>query len=118
MGLDIGFYRDGEEVFYLRNHDDFFDALVKGSGGNVYDGYTDFYVTLGTLEVVAAMLSKEFAALGLTGADAVSDIPEKFHDLDARAAEWKELLRYYPAIVVFLAKDIVENGPLICSWSA
>jgi hypothetical protein len=64
------------------------------------------------------MLSKEFAALGLTGADAVSDIPEKFHDLDARAAEWKELLRYYPAIVVFLAKDIVENGLLICSWSA
>jgi len=118
MGLDIGFYRDGEEVFYMRNHDDLFAAFAEGSGGNVYDGYSDFYVTLGTLEVVATTLKKEFAALGLTAADAVSDIPEKFYDLDARAAEWKELLRYYPAIVVFLAKDIVENGPLICSWSA
>ncbi|MFG6665254.1 hypothetical protein ACGYKB_18540 [Sulfitobacter sp. 916] len=35
MGLDIGFYRDGEEVFYLRNHDDFFEALANGSGSSV-----------------------------------------------------------------------------------
>ena len=118
MGLDIGFYWDGEEVFYLRNHDDLFEALAEGSGGNVYDTYSDFYVTLGTLAVVATMLKKEFAALGLTAADAVSDISEKFYDLDARDAEWKDLLRHSPAVVTFLAKDIVENGPLICSWPA
>ncbi|MFG6531565.1 MULTISPECIES: hypothetical protein [unclassified Sulfitobacter] len=118
MGLDMGFYRDGEEVFYLRNHDRLFDAFAKGSGGNVYEGYSDFYVTLGTLAVVATMLEKELAASGLTLADALSDIPEELHDLDARAAEWKDLLRYYPAVVTFLANDIVENGPLICSWSA
>ena len=45
MGLDIGFYRDGEEVFSLRNHDEFFEALAEGSGGDVYEGYSDFYVT-------------------------------------------------------------------------
>jgi len=118
MGLDIGFYRDGEEVFCLRNHDGLFDAFAKGSAGNVYEAYSDFYVTLGTLAVVATMLKKEFAASGLTLADALSDVPEEFYDLDARAADWKDLLRYYPAVVTFLANDIIENGPLICSWSA
>ena len=118
MGLDIGFYRDGEEVFYLRNHDDLFEALAEGSGGNVYNGYSEFYVTLHTLAVVAIMIKKEFAACALTADDALSEIPEQFHSLDARAAEWKELLRYYPAIVAFLANDIILNGPLICGWSA
>lgn len=118
MGLDIGFYRNGEEVFYLRNDDNLFAALVEGSGGDVYDGYSDFYVTLHTLAVVASMIKEEFAACALTAGDALSEIPEQFHSLDARTAEWKELLCYYPAIVALLAKDIIVNGPLICGWSA
>ena len=118
MGLDIGFYRDGEEVFSLRNHDEFFEALAEGSGGDVYEGYSDFYVTLDTLAVLEGMIEDGFTDCGLSPDEALADIPDAFHDLDARDTEWKDLLRYYPAIFAFLAEDICENGTLICGWSA
>lgn len=118
MGLDIGFYRDGEEVFSLRNHDEFFEALVEGSGGDVYEDYSDFCVTLDTLAVLEGMIEDGFTDCGLCPDEALADIPDAFHNLNAQDAEWKDLLRYYPAIVAFLAEDISANGPLICGWSA
>lgn len=118
MGLDISFYRDGEEVFYLRNHDDLFGNFADASAGNVDEIYDDFYVTLDTLEMVDAMLESQFAACGLAPSDALTEIPEQFHDLDARDAEWVQLLRYYPAIIELLRSEITDSGPLVCSWSA
>ncbi len=76
MGLDVGFYRDGEEVFDLRNHDDLFEFFADASAGNVDEIYDDFYVTLGTLDIVDAMLEKEFAACGLAPSEALTEIPE------------------------------------------
>ncbi len=118
MGLDVGFYRDGEEVFDLRNHHDLFEFFADASAGNVDEIYDDFYVTLDTLDIVGTMLEKEFAACGLAPSKALTEIPEQFHHLDARDEKWAQLLRYYPAIIAFLRSEIVESGPLVCSWSA
>tara|TARA_R110002049_G_scaffold299897_1_gene490376 strand:+ start:418 stop:774 length:357 start_codon:yes stop_codon:yes gene_type:complete len=118
MGLDIGFYCDGEEVFYLRNHDGLFEFFADANSGYVDDVYSDFYVTLGTLHLVEAMLEMEFTCRGLVHSDALTELPDEFHKMDAREEEWEQLLRYYPAIVELLRLKIVASGPLICSWSA
>ena len=118
MGLDVGFYRNGEEVFDLSNHDDLFEFFSDARAGNVDETYSDFYITLDTLDMVVAMLEIQFAAWGFAPSEAPTEIPEQFHDLDARDEEWEQLLRYYPAIIALLRSEIIESGPLICSWSA
>ena len=50
MGLDVGFYRNKEEIFYLRNHRDFLTLFDEDIGGRVNDIYNDFYVTLETID--------------------------------------------------------------------
>jgi hypothetical protein len=87
--------------------------FADASAGNVDEIYNDFYVTLGTLDIVYAMLEKEFAACGLAPSEALTEIPEQFHDLNARDEEWAQLLHYYPAIIELLRSEIVEPAP----WS-
>lgn len=115
MGMDICFYRDGEEGFYLRNHDVLFAVLTEGSVGEADEDHSDFYVKIDTLAVVVGMIEVGFDDCGLTADEILADIADAFYALDARDTEWKELLRYYPSIVALLTEDTSANGPLICS---
>ena len=118
MGLDVGFYRKEEEIFYLRNHHDFFELLDERIGGRVDDIHDDFYVTLSTLDLVDARLEQLFASCGIAASHALTKVPARFYDLDARETALDDLLRYYPAFVELVRSDIIKQGPLICGWSA
>ncbi len=118
MGLDIGFYRNEEEVFYLRNHCSFFTLIDEHVGGRVDAIHDDFYVTLHTLDLVDARLKQLFASCGIALSAALTDIPDEFHDLEPEDLAWDDLLPYYPAVVELLRSDILKHGPLICGWSA
>ncbi len=118
MGLDVGFFRDEEEIFYLRNHHDFFELFDEQVGGRVDDIHDDFYVTLDTLDLVDARLEQLFAYWEIAESLALAEVPAHFYDLDVRDTELDDLLRYYPAFVELMRSDIIEYGPLICGWSA
>lgn len=118
MGLDVGFYRNEEQIFYLRNHHDFFALFDEHIGGRVDDIHDDFYVTLDTLDLVGMKLDDLFAFCDIPASHALTEVPARFHNLDARDAALDDLLCYYPACLELLRSDVIEHGPLICGWSA
>tara|TARA_R110002124_G_scaffold97642_2_gene242637 strand:+ start:1287 stop:1643 length:357 start_codon:yes stop_codon:yes gene_type:complete len=118
MGLDVGFYRNKEEIFYLRNHRDFLTLFDEDIGGRVNDIYNDFYVTLETIDLVDAMLAELFIDCKIPASSALTEVSDRIHEMDARDEDLKDLLCYYPAIIRMLRADITKHGPLICGWSA
>jgi len=118
MGLDIGFYRDGESIFDLRNHDKFLDLFLSQNVQRVRSEYSDFYIDFRVLNGVCEALRGEFSKHGLTEADMPEEVPETFWDLDARATPWETLLPVYALLVGTLRREVYEHGRLICGWSA
>ena len=118
MGLDLSFYKDGEELLYLRNHDEFLDLFSNQKAQEVQPEYTDFYVDMTVLNGVASDLQQEIRALGLTQRQLPREVPESFWDLDARAAPREDLFSVYPLLVQNLRRAVYERGTLICGWSA
>jgi hypothetical protein len=117
MGLDIGFYKDGEVIFDLHNHDDFLELFFSQKVQQVRSEYTDFYVDFRVLNGVSEALREEFREHGLTEADVPEEVPGTFWHLDARATPWETLLPIYPLLVRILRRVVYERGPLICGWS-
>ncbi|MGM0662484.1 MAG: hypothetical protein ACQEUH_15120 [Pseudomonadota bacterium] len=117
MGLDVGFYHQGEELFYFRNHREFFGLFDDAIGGRVSDEYDDFYVTEDTLDEVEAELRAWLLDAKLTEQDMVTSIPDWFWD-DPRDLTSKEMLRHYPAVVQRMREAVEEHGCLVCGYSA
>lgn len=118
MGLDIGFYKNGEELLYLRNHDEFLDLFINQEVQRVRPDYDDFYVDMRVLNGVAADLREDVREHGLTKADLPDEVPASFWHLNARATPWEILLPVYPLLVWSLRSAVYERGTLICGWSA
>ena len=118
MGLDIGFYKDGEAIFDLRNHDEFLRLFFQQNVKRVHSEYTDFHVDFRVLNGVSEALREEFRKHSLTVADIPEEVPATFWDLDARATPWETMLPFYPLLVQILRRELYKRGRLICSWSA
>ncbi|WP_295512896.1 hypothetical protein [uncultured Sulfitobacter sp.] len=118
MGLDIGFYRNKKEIFYLRNHNEFLSLFDEEIGGRVRDEYDDFYITLDTINVAAYRLAWLFIYCKVAASKALNEIPDSLYELDAREEDLAHLICYYPAIVELLRSEVMKHGPLICGWSA
>jgi hypothetical protein len=117
MGLDIDFYHNGEELFSLRKHHEFFCLFDEDIGGRVSSEYSDFYVTEDTLDKVEAALHARIRHAKLQEQGMVKTVPAWFWG-DGDDLTWVEMLRYYPAVVELMRDAVQERGYLICSYSA
>ena len=118
MGLDVGYYRDHEELYYVRGHFELFCLFDSRMAETVYDGYDDFYVTEDMLDDVADKLEKWLKSEGLSAVVIDPNAYRKLDDLNERTDSWAELLPCYVAFIDMLRDDVDLNGPLVCSYSA
>ncbi|MBB5723659.1 hypothetical protein FHS72_003304 [Loktanella ponticola] len=124
MGLDVGFFHGGEEVFGFQGHYDFFYHFIIKSEDAAYEDYDDFYVNSETLDHVHQRILQEIKLNNMSDKDILTEVPDNFWELDASdfaldkgETSWKELLCYYPAIIRLLQNAVRENGPLVCGYS-
>ncbi|MCB1355927.1 MAG: hypothetical protein KDK53_05315 [Maritimibacter sp.] len=118
MGLDVSYFRNHKELYYVRGHYELFCLFDSSKAEIVYDGYDDFYVTEDMLEDVAAKLESWLKSEGLYAVEIDPDAYLKLDALDERKDAWADLLPSYVAFVAKLRDDVYLHGPLVCSYSA
>lgn len=120
MGLDIHFVAPGDEgsLFYLRNHDDFFDLLCNPEPEPYRPEYSDFLVTHDVLDRMDASMSADLEAEGLSWNSVPEQLPHDFAHWDAREMPWAELVPGYLRLIEELRACVDEHEYIICSWSA
>ena len=118
MGLDVGYYRNHEELYYVRGHYELFCLFDSSKAEIVYEDYDDFYVTEDMLDDVAVKLEGWLKSEGLSAVVIDPNAYRKLDDLNERTDSWADLLPSYVAFVAKLRDDVYLHGPLVCSYSA
>ena len=120
MGLDVFFGVPGEEdsVFYLRNHNEFFELMCTPEPEPIDSNYSDFAVSPEMIERMEDQLLDDLEEAGLTLDVVPETLPDEFHGWDAREMDWEDLLPCYLRILEDLGDLVDQHGYLICGWSA
>ena len=118
MGVSLGFFRNHEEVFCADGHGELLVWLDAGIGGQAYEEYDDFWVTLDTINDVQAKIAGMASDNNITLSDRGPRDLEQLQWKRDSEFEWGELIRCYASLLAAMRRDVEKNGPLICGWSA
>ena len=126
MGLDLGFYKDGEEILYFRNHWDLIQ-LFHPKEEDYHRPSDDFTVSermfVDALRAVEDQMMSSGIPFPILPArtprlpkEFEQEVPEYFcHE---EPEDWEAALPHYRILLTRLLEMVRREGPLICGWSA